>query len=383
MDNDWRHGGFGLYIHWPFCEAKCPYCDFNSYVNLNVDAQLWEDALISELDRNAKLTSGRLLNSIFFGGGTPSLMPPSLVEKLISRAYEHWMPANDIEITLEANPSSVEAERFSGFKTAGVNRVSVGIQALNNPDLKKLGRLHSVDDAMLALEVAHRHFDRVSFDLIYGRQNQSLSSWETELTRAISLNSGHLSLYQLTIEPGTAFGYRANAGKLTGLPNEDLSADMFEFTDITCASAGLNSYEVSNFSSEGLESKHNLIYWMGGDYIGIGPGAHGRITLGNQRLATKTVLSPAAWLDAVHLKSSGELAPDILSNTDHANELIMMGLRLKSGISQSRLEAVVGKKFDITTELTDLGLLNISDGFIKATNSGRALLNQVIQKLMF
>ncbi|MDT2083517.1 MAG: radical SAM family heme chaperone HemW [Planktomarina sp.] len=383
MDNDWRHGGFGLYIHWPFCEAKCPYCDFNSYVNLNVDAQLWEDALISELDRNAKLTSGRLLNSIFFGGGTPSLMPPSLVEKLISRAYEHWMPANDIEITLEANPSSVEAERFSGFKTAGVNRVSVGIQALNNPDLKKLGRLHSVDDAMLALEVAHRHFDRVSFDLIYGRQNQSLSSWETELTRAISLNSGHLSLYQLTIEPGTAFGYRANAGKLTGLPNEDLSADMFEFTDITCASAGLNSYEVSNFSSEGLESKHNLIYWMGGDYIGIGPGAHGRITSGNQRLATKTMLSPAAWLDAVHLKSSGELAPDILSNTDHANELIMMGLRLKSGISQSRLEAVVGKKFDITTELTDLGLLNISDGFIKATNSGRALLNQVIQKLMF
>ena len=383
MDNDWHHGVFGLYIHWPFCEAKCPYCDFNSYVNLNVDAQVWEDALISELDRNAKFTSGRLLNSIFFGGGTPSLMPPSLVEKLISRAYEHWVPANDIEITLEANPSSVEAERFSSFKAAGVNRVSIGIQALNNPDLRKLGRLHSVDDAMLALEVAHRHFSHVSFDLIYGRQNQSLSSWETELTRAISLNSGHLSLYQLTIEPGTAFGYRANAGKLTGLPNEDLSADMFEFTDTACTLAGLNSYEVSNFSSEGLESKHNLIYWMGGDYIGVGPGAHGRITSGNQRLATKTMLSPAAWLDAVHLKSSGELAPDILSNTDHANELIMMGLRLKGGISQSRIEAVVGKEFDITTELTDLGLLNISDGFIKATKSGRTLLNQVVQKLIF
>ena len=383
MDNDWRHGGFGLYIHWPFCEAKCPYCDFNSYVNSNVDTQVWEDALISELDRNAKLTSGRLLNSIFFGGGTPSLMPPSLVEKLISRAYEHWTPANDIEITLEANPSSVEAERFSGFKAAGVNRVSIGIQALNNLDLKKLGRLHSVDDAMLALEVAHHHFDRVSFDLIYGRQNQSLSSWEAELTRAISLSSGHLSLYQLTIEPGTAFGYRASAGKLTGLPNEDLSADMFEFTDTTCALAGLNSYEVSNFSSEGLESKHNLIYWMGGDYIGIGPGAHGRITSDNQRLATKTMLSPAAWLDTVNLKSSGELTPDILSKTDHANELIMMGLRLKGGISQSRIEAMVGKKFNITTELTDLGLLDISDGFIRATNSGRALLNQVIQKLMF
>lgn len=383
MNNDWRHGGFGLYIHWPFCEAKCPYCDFNSYVSSSVDTHVWEEALLSELDRSAKHTKGRLLNSIFFGGGTPSLMPPSLVEKLISRAYEHWTPANDIEVTLEANPSSVETERFSGFRGAGVNRVSIGIQALNNLDLKKLGRLHSVDDAMLALDVAHRHFDLVSFDLIYGRQDQSLNSWESELKRALSLNNGHLSLYQLTIEPGTAFGYRSDAGKLMGLPCEDLSADMFELTNSACALSGLNSYEVSNFSSEGLESKHNLIYWMGGDYIGIGPGAHGRITRGNQRFATKTILSPAAWLDGVHQKSNGELSPEALSRKDHANELIMMGLRLKEGVSQSRIEAISGRSINTTKELTDLELLNVSNGFIKATSSGRVLLNQIIQQLMF
>jgi putative oxygen-independent coproporphyrinogen III oxidase len=380
---DWRNGGFGLYIHWPFCEAKCPYCDFNSYVNSNVDTQIWENALISELDRHAQLTKGRLLNSIFFGGGTPSLMPPSLVEKLILRAYEHWTPANDIEITLEANPSSVEAKQFSGFQAAGVNRVSIGIQALNNLDLKKLGRLHSVDEAMAALEVAHRHFNRVSFDLIYGRQDQSLSSWAAELEVAISLNSGHLSLYQLTIEPGTAFGYRSNAGKLAGLPNEDLSADMFEFTNETCATAGLNSYEVSNFSSEDMESKHNLIYWMGGDYVGIGPGAHGRLTVNNQRLATNTILSPGAWLDGVKFKSSGENNREVLSKNDHANELIMMGLRLKDGISQSRVETIAEKCMYIPPDLTELGLLDMSDGLLKATTSGRALLNQIIQKLMF
>ena len=383
MNKDWRSGGFGLYIHWPFCEAKCPYCDFNSYVDSNVDAQVWEKALISELDRNAKHTKGRLLNSIFFGGGTPSLMPASLVEKLISRAFEHWTPANDIEITLEANPSSVEANKFLSFKTAGVNRVSIGIQALNDSDLKRLGRLHSVDDAMIALEIANHHFSRVSFDLIYGRQDQSLPSWRSELKKALSLNSGHLSLYQLTIEPGTAFGYRAKAGKLNGVPNEDLSADMFEFTNTICNAEGLNSYEISNFSSEGLESKHNLIYWMGGDYIGIGPGAHGRITIGDKRFATKTKLAPSAWLNGVHLKSNGELNHEVLSKKDHANELIMMGLRLKKGISRSRIETVAGKKFNLPADLIELGLLESSNDFIRATISGRALLNQLIQKLMF
>ena len=294
MSEDWRHGGFGLYIHWPFCEAKCPYCDFNSYVSPDIDDNVWEAALIAELDRHAELTQGRLLNSIFFGGGTPSLMPPAMVGNLIARALEHWVPANDIEITLEANPSSVEASRFAGFQAAGVNRISMGIQALNDPDLKRLGRLHSVSEAMTALKIAKKSFGRVSFDLIYARQDQLLSQWHKELDEAILLSDGHLSLYQLTIEPGTAFGFRAEAGKLRGLPDENLSADMFDLTNEVCAAAGLQAYEVSNYATKGLESRHNIIYWRGGDYIGIGPGAHGRLTSSGQRVATQTALAPKA-----------------------------------------------------------------------------------------
>ena len=248
MMEDWRHGGFGLYIHWPFCESKCPYWDFNSYVSATVDNALWEAALLSELDRHAARTPDRLLNSIFFGGGTPSLMPPKMVGRLIDRARSQWSFANDIEITLEANPSSVEASRFADFRAAGVNRVSMGIQALNDPDLKRLGRLHSVAEARSALAVAKAYFDRVSFDLIYARQDQTLEAWQSELTQAIEMSAGHLSLYQLTVEPGTAFGFRAQAGKLGGLPDEDLSADMFEVTQEVCAQAGLHGYEVSNYS---------------------------------------------------------------------------------------------------------------------------------------
>jgi putative oxygen-independent coproporphyrinogen III oxidase len=354
-----------------------------SYVSPNVDNYIWEAALIAELDRHAQLTQGRLLNSIFFGGGTPSLMPPAMVERLIARALVHWTPANDIEITLEANPSSVEASRFVGFRAAGVNRVSMGIQALNDSDLRRLGRLHSVDEAMSALKIAKKNFERVSFDLIYARQDQSLPQWRTELDKAILLSDGHLSLYQLTIEPGTAFGFRAEAGKLRGLPDEDLSADMFDLTNEVCALAGLQAYEVSNYATNGLESVHNNIYWRGGDYIGIGPGAHGRLTSGGQRVATQTALAPKAWLDRVSVKSSGTITSQVLSRTDHANELIMMGLRLQDGISLSRIEAVAGAPVTAPAHLIDLGLIAVHEDCLRATPSGRPLLNQLVTTLMF
>ncbi|HAV07654.1 MAG TPA: coproporphyrinogen III oxidase [Rhodobacteraceae bacterium] len=380
---DWRHGGFGLYIHWPFCESKCPYCDFNSYVSATVDNEMWEAALLSELDRHAALTPDRLLNSIFFGGGTPSLMPPKMVGRLIDRARSLWSFANDIEITLEANPSSVEASRFADFRAAGVNRVSMGIQALNDPDLKRLGRLHSVAEARSALAVAKAYFDRVSFDLIYARQDQTLEAWQSELTQAIEMSAGHLSLYQLTVEPGTAFGFRAQAGKLGGLPDEDLSADMFEVTHEICAQAGLHGYEVSNYSLKSLESKHNMIYWRGGDYIGIGPGAHGRLTLSGTRHATRTALAPQAWLERVAQRNTGTSHQEILAPQDHANELIMMGLRVSDGISRRRIEGVAGAPLNIPDHLLDLGLLELSDSQLRATKAGRPLLNQLVQALMY
>ena len=383
MMEDWRHGGFGLYIHWPFCESKCPYCDFNSYVSATVDNEMWEAALLSELDRHAALTPDRLLNSIFFGGGTPSLMPPKMVGRLIDRARSLWSFANDIEITLEANPSSVEAYRFADFRAAGVNRVSMGIQALNDPDLKRLGRLHSVAEARSALAVAKAYFDRVSFDLIYARQDQTLEAWQSELTQAIEMSAGHLSLYQLTVEPGTAFGFRAQAGKLGGLPDEDLSADMFEVTHEICAQAGLHGYEVSNYSLKSLESKHNMIYWRGGDYIGIGPGAHGRLTLSGTRHATRTALAPQAWLERVAQRNTGTSHQEILAPQDHANELIMMGLRVSDGISRRRIEGVAGAPLNIPDHLLDLGLLELSDSQLRATKAGRPLLNQLVQALMY
>ena len=383
MMEDWRHGGFGLYIHWPFCESKCPYCDFNSYVSATVDNALWETALLSELDRHAALTPDRLLNSIFFGGGTPSLMPPKMVGRLIDRARSLWSFANDIEITLEANPSSVEASRFADFRAAGVNRVSMGIQALNDPDLKRLGRLHSVAEARSALAVAKAYFDRVSFDLIYARQDQTLEAWQSELTQAIEMSAGHLSLYQLTVEPGTAFGFRAQAGKLGGLPDEDLSADMFEVTHEICAQAGLHGYEVSNYSHKSLESRHNMIYWRGGDYIGIGPGAHGRLTLSGTRHATRTALAPQAWLERVAQRNTGTSHQEILAPQDHANELIMMGLRVSDGISRRRIEGIAGALLNIQDHLLDLGLLELSDNQLRATKAGRPLLNQLVQALMY
>ncbi|HEV8036210.1 radical SAM family heme chaperone HemW, partial [Yoonia sp.] len=258
---DWEHGGFGLYIHWPFCQAKCPYCDFNSHVVAQIDQNAWAEAYLSEIARVGAETQGRVLRSVFFGGGTPSLMDPAVVDAILKKVRATWPIANDLEVTLEANPTSVEAGRFAGYRDAGVNRVSMGIQALNDADLKALGRLHSADEAMRAFEIARKVFDRVSFDLIYARQGQSVADWTAELQHALDLAVDHLSLYQLTIEDGTAFGDRYAAGKLRGLPDDDAAADMYAVTQEICEAAGFAGYEVSNHARAGCESIHNKIYW--------------------------------------------------------------------------------------------------------------------------
>ena len=296
---------FGVYIHWPFCQSKCPYCDFNSHVSAQIDQRQWARAFVLELERYHLETAGRIVTSVFFGGGTPSLMQPELVETIISCIAENWGLSPDCEITLEANPSSVEAGRFQGYRTAGINRVSLGIQSLDDSDLKKLGRLHTADEALAAIATAQQTFARVSIDLIYARQDQQLADWRAELTRALDLGTEHLSAYQLTIEQDTAFGKLHALGKLHGLPDDGLSADMYLLTQETCAAFGLDAYEVSNYARPWARSQHNLVYWRASDYLGIGPGAHGRITLDGQRLATDTGLIPEVWLAAA-LAGNGE-----------------------------------------------------------------------------
>lgn len=384
MAEDWRHGGFGLYIHWPFCAAKCPYCDFNSHVASSLDMNRWQAAYLRELDRGGAETGGRVLNSVYFGGGTPSLMEPVVVGALLDRLGDHWHLANDIEITLEANPSSVETGRFAGYRAAGVNRVSLGVQALNDPDLKTLGRLHTLDQALAALEIARSTFDRVNFDLIYARQHQGLAGWRAELTRALGFDPDHLSLYQLTIEDGTAFGDRFRRGKLPGLPDEDLAADMYFTTQDLCEAAGLPAYEVSNHAKLGQESRHNLIYWRGGDYLGIGPGAHGRITLAGKRHAIETELSPSRWLDLVERNGSGETSRVALSARDHAGEYLMMSLRTNEGTSLGRLESLSGNlnNYNKIKELESVDLVRRESDRLVTTKTGRALLNRIAMELL-
>ncbi|WP_299403164.1 radical SAM family heme chaperone HemW [uncultured Roseobacter sp.] len=383
MAEDWEQGGFGLYIHWPFCEAKCPYCDFNSHVSRQIDQQAWCDAYLTELDRAAAETPGRVLRSVFFGGGTPSLMAPETVGQVIEKIRKNWACANDLEITLEANPGSVEAGRFRAFRDGGVNRISMGIQALNDPDLRKLGRLHSTDEALKAFEIARATFDRVSFDLIYARQGQSLAAWRAELEQALSLAVDHLSLYQLTIEQGTAFGDRYNAGKLRGLPDEDLSADLFTLTQELCDKHGLPAYEVSNHAGDGAQSIHNLIYWRYGDYIGIGPGAHGRLTMRGHRYATECHSNPARWLHAVQ-EAKSEKERTRLDAGDQASEFLLMGLRLKEGISRARFEKLAGRPLSPTKigELTQMGMLCTQGDKIIFSEQGFMILNAVIATLL-
>ena len=383
MTEDWRNGGFGLYIHWPFCEAKCPYCDFNSHVSQAIDQKAWRNGYLSELARAASETPDRILNSVFFGGGTPSLMDPDVVADVIDAIRGHWRCANDLEITLEANPSSVEATRFAAFREAGVNRVSMGIQALNDADLKRLGRLHNASEAMAAFDIARNTFDRVSFDLIYGRQDQTLKQWQSELKQALNMAIDHLSLYQLTIENGTAFGDRYALGKLRGLPDEDLGADMFALTQDICGAAGMPAYEVSNHAHQDAQSLHNLIYWHYGDYIGIGPGAHGRLTLDGQKYATEAYSNPKRWLDGA---SSGETEKprSIVDRDAQASEFLMMGLRLHEGIDLNRYKAIAGSPLDQgkISHLVDIGMIQHEERNISITKQGVMVLNAVLETLL-
>ncbi|MGB7261577.1 MAG: radical SAM family heme chaperone HemW [Albidovulum sp.] len=381
---DWRNGGFGLYLHWPFCASKCPYCDFNSHVSASIDESRWKSAYLSEIARVGAELPGRVLNSVFFGGGTPSLMSPDLVASVLDAIRATWPQANDLEITLEANPGSVEAGRFRGYAEAGVNRVSMGVQALNDEDLKRLGRLHSVAEARKAFSIARDTFDRVSFDLIYARQHQDLAGWEAELNEAAAMSVDHLSLYQLTIEDGTAFGARHAAGGLKGLPEEDLSADMYLKTQDILDKIDMPAYEVSNHARAGAESRHNLIYWRYGDYAGIGPGAHGRMSIGGRRFATETPLAPGAWLKQVEASGNGESMRAEVSARDQAGEFLMMGLRLSDGLDVARFARLAGQEIDqkAIARLQDLDLVRMTGNVMQATSTGRPVLNALIRELL-
>ncbi|PZQ97681.1 MAG: coproporphyrinogen III oxidase [Cereibacter sphaeroides] len=376
-------GGFGLYIHWPFCQSKCPYCDFNSHVAARIDQRRWLRAYLSEIERYREETGGRLLNSVFFGGGTPSLMDAEVVAEILDAVRAAWPVANDWEVTLEANPGSVEAGKFRDFRQAGVNRLSMGIQALNDADLRRLGRLHSASEAMQAFDIARKCFDRVSFDLIYARQEQTALAWGKELRQALAMAVDHLSLYQLTIEEGTAFGDRFARGGLRGLPDEDVSVEMFEITQELCDAAGFAAYEVSNHARPDAQSQHNLIYWRGGDYLGIGPGAHGRLTLDGQRFATEATRAPGQWLEWAETRGSGDLPRTVVSGVERAAEYLMMSLRLTEGMDLRRFERIAGRELskDRVSALEALGFIEKTNGLLRTTPAGRLVLNSVIREL--
>lgn len=335
-----------IYIHWPFCLSKCPYCDFNSHVREGVDQARWRAGLVREIGHYADLTPGRRVNSIFFGGGTPSLMPPETVAAVIEAVARHWTLEPDVEITLEANPTSVEAGSFRAFRSAGVGRVSVGIQALDDAALAFLGRQHSHAEALAALERAGEVFDRISFDLIYARPGQSVEMWAGELDRALEYTRGHLSVYQLTIEPGTPFYARHERGEFS-IPDEETGAALYEYTQTRLDRAGMPAYEISNHAAPGLESRHNLAYWRYADYAGIGPGAHGRLTLGGVKYATRAHRAPEIWLERVESSGHGAHPFEIVEKRARATEAAMMGLRLREGLPLRRIEAEAGEDWRV------------------------------------
>ncbi|MFN4157090.1 MAG: radical SAM family heme chaperone HemW [Gemmobacter sp.] len=376
---DWRGGGFGIYVHWPFCESKCPYCDFNSHVAARIDEGQWRVSYLREIERVGRDTPGRVVQTVFLGGGTPSLMSPELVGAILTQIRSTWRCVNDLEVTLEANPGSVEAGRFAGYRDAGVNRVSIGVQSLRNTDLRRLGRRHDAAEARAAIELALSLFPRVSFDLIYARQDQSLADWRAELHEACAFGTQHLSLYQLTIEPGTPFAARHARLGLRGLPDEDLASDLYETTQEICEAAGLPAYEVSNHARPGEESRHNTIYWQAGDYVGVGPGAHGRLTIEGQRWATEAVRAPHAWL-AGSRTGETELSRLCLAPRDQAIEYIMMGMRLRSGLDLRRLSQMLGSMVDLHRfrDLIDWGMVEPDGHMLRTTDRGRMVLNSVI-----
>ena len=372
-----------LYIHWPFCQAKCPYCDFNSHVRAQgIDEERFTDAFRKEIAHVAARIEPATVSSIFFGGGTPSLMSERVPAAILDAVASHWTMRDDVEVTLEANPTSVEAGRFAAYRREGVNRVSLGIQSLRDAELKKLGRLHSADEALRALEVAKANFERVSFDLIYARPDQDEAAWETELREALDLAQGHLSLYQLTIEPGTPFAALHAAGKLAP-PDAETAANLFERTQDMTASEGYSAYEISNHALAGQESRHNLIYWRGGDYVGIGPGAHGRVRIGGVRHRTDTRKGPEDWLEAVERDGHGLTVSAPLSPSETAEEYLLMSLRLAEGMDVSVHAGLGGSPIDPgRIEILKRESLIATDGTrLKATDSGRLVLNSIIAVL--
>ena len=381
---DWQHAGFGVYVHWPFCLAKCPYCDFNSHVSRTIDQDAWRVALLAEAEHMAGLTGARPVDTVFFGGGTPSLMPPSTVAAIIEAIDRLWGLSPQAEITLEANPTSVEAAKFRDYALAGVNRISMGVQALNDKDLRALGRTHSASEARAAFDIARAAFTRVSFDLIYARMGQKTADWEAELTQALDMAIDHLSLYQLTIEDGTRFGDLHALGKLH-IPADDTAAEMYALTQDLTSALGLPAYEVSNHARPGAESRHNLIYWRYGDYAGIGPGAHGRITdRHGHRMAIETLRDPSGWLDGVARTGHGTTSTETIEPRDQAAEYAMMGLRLTEGISLDRYARLSGSPLDTgrIEALVSSGHLSSAEGRLRSTAKGRIVLNTVLSELL-
>ena len=377
-----------LYVHWPFCKSKCPYCDFNSHVRDTVDQTRWRNALLAELETTARSLGPRRLETIFFGGGTPSLMPPETVAALIDAARHRFIPADELEITLEANPTSVETSRLAAFRDAGVNRVSLGVQALNDDALRFLGRQHGARDAIQAVEIAQSLFERVSFDLIYARPGQSTAEWRAELTQALSLARGHLSLYQLTIEKGTPFHALVRDGAFTP-PDDDTAFDLFELTQTLTEAAGLKAYEVSNHAAIGQESRHNLAYWRYHDYAGIGPGAHGRLVRHDGRaVATRCHAKPETWLETVEHKGEGSAEVTELTPRERAEEMLMMSLRLEEGLDLRAFARRTGMTLDelcppsTRAPLIEGDFLIESDQRLSTTRQGRAVLSTLTGKLL-
>jgi len=376
--------GFGVYVHWPFCAAKCPYCDFNSHVRHQpVDQKRFAAAFAREMRTMAARTGPRTVSSIFLGGGTPSLMQPETVGAILDAVAANWHVPAGIEVTLEANPSSVEADRFRGYRTAGVNRVSLGVQALNDPDLRFLGRLHNVADALKAIELARAIFPRMSFDLIYARPNQTPEAWAAELEEAIGYAADHLSLYQLTIEEGTPFHALHAAGKFA-VPDPDHAADLYRVTQEVTERHGLPAYEISNHARPGAESRHNLIYWRYGEYVGIGPGAHGRFVEQGRRIVTIAEKMPETWLNLVEARGHGITGGERLTRSEEADEFLLMGLRLVEGIDLARYEALAGRPLasDRITILRDEALVEpVGNSRLRATPSGVLVLDALVADL--
>jgi len=376
--------GFGIYVHWPFCLSKCPYCDFNSHVRqAPVDEARFLAAFRQELAHRASLTPGRTVSSVFLGGGTPSLMSPATVGSILDAIGTHWSVAPGAEVTLEANPTSVESTRFRGYRAAGINRVSLGVQALNDADLKALGRLHTVAEALAAVEVAATHFERFSFDLIYARPGQTPAQWQAELSGAIDRAAEHLSLYQLTIEPDTMFERLFKAGKLV-VPDAEQARALWEVTQELTSARGLPAYEVSNHARPGAESRHNLVYWRYGEYAGVGPGAHGRIVTPTGRRAHATERHPEMWLTVVEGEGHGLISDEGLSAEEQGDEFLLMGLRLEEGIDAQRFETLAGRPLDrarIDSLVADGLVERSSTGRLRVTQDGFPVLDMVVADL--